>query len=593
MEASRTDAFSDQLHGMWAAVAGAWATHAEYVDARGAQMTARMLELSAPQPGERVLELACGPGGLGLAAAPLVAPGGEVVLSDVVAEMTSIAARAEALGLANVTTCELDLDQIDQPDASYDVVLCREGLMFAVDPARAVCEMARVLRPSGRVAIAVWGPRERNPWLGLVLDAVSDQLAAPVPPPGIPGPFRSMMQTGWPVCSPTLRSGTSSSADLPTPRRTESFDEWWTRTVVRLPGRSQQFWRRSPTVFTQRFVPACKKLSAPTKPRRPQVSRRHPARLRSSRLNSSTSLTSDEKKRRRMRWAAAVGEMVPERTSFSSARISAATAGSLASASSSPSFTSDHIQSRAWSARRAERAARAQRGLVLLDDRPDPVDALTEQRRDPFDPHLPTLGARPQEVQRVRVVGCGALGGGGQIAVGLVHHHEVGELDDPPLHALQLVAGARPEQQHEQVDHARDRDLRLADTDRLDQHDVEARGLAQQQRLARAPRDATERSARRRRADERLGAPRQLLHAGLVAEDRAAAAGARRIDREHRDAMSGVDEVQAERLDERRLPAPGAPLMPTRPCACRSRAGSRRAARPRRRGDPRASIPRA
>src|SRR3982074_3353810 len=132
MEATSTDALSAQLQGMWAAVAGSWATHAEYVDARGTAMTAKMLELSAPRPGERVLELACGAGGLGFAAAPLVAPGGEGVLSDVVPEMTSIAAaRAETRGLSNVRTCVLDLEQIEQPDHSYDVVLCREGLMFA------------------------------------------------------------------------------------------------------------------------------------------------------------------------------------------------------------------------------------------------------------------------------------------------------------------------------------------------------------------------------------------------------------------------------------------------------------------------------
>ena len=137
-----------------------------------------------------MLELACGPGGLGLAAAARVAPGGEVVLSDVAAEMTAIAAaRAGALGLANVSTRELDLESIDQPDDAYDVVLCREGLMFATDPARAAREIRRVLRPGGRVALAVWGPRERNPWLGVVFDAVSAQIGRPVPPPGIPGPF--------------------------------------------------------------------------------------------------------------------------------------------------------------------------------------------------------------------------------------------------------------------------------------------------------------------------------------------------------------------------------------------------------------------
>ena len=76
---------------MWASVAPSWGEHAEYADTRGAAVTAGMLELSAPRPGERVLELACGAGGVGIAAAELVGPAGEVVLSDVAPEMTAIA----------------------------------------------------------------------------------------------------------------------------------------------------------------------------------------------------------------------------------------------------------------------------------------------------------------------------------------------------------------------------------------------------------------------------------------------------------------------------------------------------------------------
>jgi len=64
-----------QLHGMWAAVSGSWAAQAEFVDARHAATTDRMLQSTMPRPGERVLELACGPGGVGLAAAARVAPG--------------------------------------------------------------------------------------------------------------------------------------------------------------------------------------------------------------------------------------------------------------------------------------------------------------------------------------------------------------------------------------------------------------------------------------------------------------------------------------------------------------------------------------
>jgi hypothetical protein len=109
--ACETSQLRTQLHGMWASVAPAWAEHADYADTRGETITAKLLQLTAPRPGERVLELACGAGGVGIAAARLVGPAGEVVLSDVAAEMTAIAAaRAAAAGLGNVRTLTLDLD---------------------------------------------------------------------------------------------------------------------------------------------------------------------------------------------------------------------------------------------------------------------------------------------------------------------------------------------------------------------------------------------------------------------------------------------------------------------------------------------------
>jgi SAM-dependent methyltransferase len=230
-EAGNTDAFRGQLHDMWAGVASAWGEHATDVDARGASTTKRMLELSAPKPGDRVLELACGPGGVGLAAAPLVGPDGEVVLSDVAAEMTSIAAaRADALGLRNVHTRELDLEEIDEPDGSYDVVLCREGLMFALDPARATREIRRVLRPGGRVALAVWGPRDRNPWLGVVLDTVSAHFGTPIPPPGIPGPFSLDDASTLAGLLRDAELGDVVVDELPVPTYAATIEEWWTRT---------------------------------------------------------------------------------------------------------------------------------------------------------------------------------------------------------------------------------------------------------------------------------------------------------------------------------------------------------------------------
>ena len=219
-----------KLHSSWATGASAWGEHGDRTEARSGIVTERMLELTAPRPGDRLLELACGPGAVGLAAAELVAPG-EAVLSDVAPEMTAIAAaRAEALGLRNVRTLEIDLESIDQPDGSYDVVVCRWGFMFAVDPARAARELRRVLRPGGRFALAVWGPRARNPWLGLTLDAMGAELGEPVPPPGVPGPFALDDAEDLARLLTDAKLVDVSVTGLDLPMRASSVDEWWETT---------------------------------------------------------------------------------------------------------------------------------------------------------------------------------------------------------------------------------------------------------------------------------------------------------------------------------------------------------------------------
>ena len=219
------------MAGMWAAVAPHWRSYAEYADARAADVTAVLLDRTDPRSGERVLELACGAGGTGLAAAVRVGKSGQVVLSDLVPQMTAIAAdRAAELGLTNTSSCDLDLQRIDQPDGRFDVVLCREGLMFAPDPGAALTEIGRVLRPTGRVGVAVWGPRDRNPWLGVVFDVVTAETGQPVPPPGIPGPFglsdqhrldRLLQEAGFAEVTVT---------EHPCPMVDDSFDVWWART---------------------------------------------------------------------------------------------------------------------------------------------------------------------------------------------------------------------------------------------------------------------------------------------------------------------------------------------------------------------------
>lgn len=223
------------LHGIWDTVAPGWEANADFVAQRGHAVTARMLELGAQAARDRVLELGCGTGagGPGFAAAARVAPGGEVVVSDVSPRMTAAAERSAAeLGLDGVRARVLDLERIDEPDDTFDVVYAREALMLVPDPALAATEIRRVLRPGGRAVVTVWGERERNPWLGVLFDVVSAQLGVPIPPAGVPHPFS--LDDPHRVAG-ALRAGGLEDvrvAEHSAPYVAASPEEWWTRTTA-------------------------------------------------------------------------------------------------------------------------------------------------------------------------------------------------------------------------------------------------------------------------------------------------------------------------------------------------------------------------
>lgn len=125
----------------------------------------RLLEVAALRPRERVLETACGTGLVTLPIAAAVGPEGAVTATDLSAGMLEVAREAaRARGLANVAFARMDAEALDFADGRFDVALCALGLMYVSDPARALCEMRRVLVPGGRVAVAVWGERRNCGW---------------------------------------------------------------------------------------------------------------------------------------------------------------------------------------------------------------------------------------------------------------------------------------------------------------------------------------------------------------------------------------------------------------------------------------------
>jgi SAM-dependent methyltransferase len=124
-----------------------------------------LLERAALHPGQRVLDVACGTGLVTLPVADAVAPGGEVVATDLSAGMIERArAIAEERGIRNVTFERMDAEALDLPDGTFDVALCSLGLMYVPDPERALREMHRVLAPGGRAVASVWGARRKCGW---------------------------------------------------------------------------------------------------------------------------------------------------------------------------------------------------------------------------------------------------------------------------------------------------------------------------------------------------------------------------------------------------------------------------------------------
>ena len=111
--------------------------------------------------GENVLDLGTGTGAVAARAAPIVGARGQVVGVDISPEMLYLARERMAVhGLNNVVLREGRGENIPADDHAFDLVLCSLALMYVIDRAAAAREIARVLRPDGRVVAAVWGGRD-------------------------------------------------------------------------------------------------------------------------------------------------------------------------------------------------------------------------------------------------------------------------------------------------------------------------------------------------------------------------------------------------------------------------------------------------
>jgi SAM-dependent methyltransferase len=172
----------------WSSVASDWAELSHRTDRQLQPAADWMIAAVGLRSGDRVLDLAGGPGTLSMLATRQVGPQGKVLHSDFSEAMVDVARdRFRAAGIESIDSRVIDAERIDLPDASVDVVLCRMGFMLMADPAAALRESARVLARGGRLALAVWTDAASNPWAALPVQAVAAELDAPPPPPDAPG----------------------------------------------------------------------------------------------------------------------------------------------------------------------------------------------------------------------------------------------------------------------------------------------------------------------------------------------------------------------------------------------------------------------
>ncbi len=181
----------------FAELAAVWDEQAEAMDASmGRHGSAARLALAA-RPGERIIDIGCGPGISAVALGAEAGPDGWVAAVDVVPQLADAAdRRLSAAGLRGAgfaaDAATADLAAVAGDGRPFDAVHSRFGLMFFPQPDVAFANIFRALRPGGRLAASVWQHLDRNPWMALTTATATQILGIdrpPLPAPGSPGPF--------------------------------------------------------------------------------------------------------------------------------------------------------------------------------------------------------------------------------------------------------------------------------------------------------------------------------------------------------------------------------------------------------------------
>jgi SAM-dependent methyltransferase len=217
----------------WEQAAAGWISERERMRQRMTPVTEWLVDHLELRPGLTVLELAAGPGDVGIRAAEALGGHGRVIVSDRAAAMVEAAGRwAQERAAQGVETRVLDAESLDLPDGGVDRVVCRFGYMLVADRDAAFSETRRVLRPGGRLAFAVWAARERNEWATTLWDVVESSTPLPPARPGGPGMFALADRAVVADVLGRARLGLQALEEIPVEWGYPDFEAYWRSAVA-------------------------------------------------------------------------------------------------------------------------------------------------------------------------------------------------------------------------------------------------------------------------------------------------------------------------------------------------------------------------
>ncbi len=162
----------------WNAAAPGWRKYGKDMFKWLAPVSDQLIRSAGIKIGQTVLDVATGTGQPALTIAKIVGPNGKVVGVDLSPEMLDVANEEAAyLGLTNVVFQVVNDESLSMfSDNTFDSVVCRNGLMFMPDPAKALKAFLRVLKPGGKASVTVWGSPDKSPVMGVVMKTISKHV---------------------------------------------------------------------------------------------------------------------------------------------------------------------------------------------------------------------------------------------------------------------------------------------------------------------------------------------------------------------------------------------------------------------------------